>query len=280
MATKEELLRLLDSEIPLLRVVAYQTIVARGEPDFFSILAGHLDDTASVTWWYFDDAAGYFKVSDLLIRSAKDHEQWSNVLSDSLVGLVLADHRYLQNTHWMIEDIEPQERYYSIVREEVQKPLDRCNRERAVFALARYRRTNDLSLIREALLHGEENCRFIAFRAIEAFPDTSLFVVLQRHFDEVVTKKKQFSSNDLRLYCRAIVAYKDKRSAMLLDNLTKKETYPDAWYLPYNREYVLRAIGRNPSQIYDSLYSVLLPEMDSSALDGLDVWDYDDRKEW
>lgn len=180
----------------------------------------------------------------------------------------------------MIEDIEPHERYYSIVRELVQKPLDHCNRERAVYALSKFRRKSDLALIKQALLDGEEYCRFMAFRAIEEFPDTSLFIVLQKHFDEVITKKKQFGSDDLRLYCRAIVAYKDRRSALLLNYLTRKDTYPDAWYLPYNREYVFRAIGRNPSAVYDSLYSALLPEMDSSAIAGQDYHDYDEKRAW
>lgn len=276
----EELTRLMECDIPLLRVVAYQAIVAREEPKFFNLLCGHLDDTAMVTNWDFDDAAGFYMVSDMMIGSARWNEHWSDGMKDSLVSLVLGKHRYLQSAHWMIEDIEPEERYYSVVREEVQRPLDRCNRERAVFALAKYGKADDVPLIMQALLQGEEHCRFMAFKAIEAFPDTALFMVLQKHFDEVVTKKKQSTSDDLRLYCRALVAYKDARSAALLGDLTRKDTYPDAWYLKYNSEYVFRAIGRNPCPVYDSLYVALRPEMDSSAIEGVDYHDYEDRKIW
>jgi hypothetical protein len=70
--SKEELLKLLECENPLLRVIAYRTIVNRKDKDSFKILLGHLNDTAKVTFSIFDDLVGDFMVSDLLIRNIKN----------------------------------------------------------------------------------------------------------------------------------------------------------------------------------------------------------------
>lgn len=276
----EELSRLMNCDVPLLRVVAYKTLVQREAPNFFQLLVKHLDDTAKVIRWDYDDAAGEYQVSDLMISAARQHPKWTDAEKDSLVAVVVEGHRYLQHAYWMIEDMEPTERYHDILCGLLDEPLDHCNKERVVLALARFRRRSDLPLIRRALLDGEEHCRFMAFRAIETFPDTSLFIVLQRYFDEVVTKKKQFGAEDLRLYCRALVAYKDQRSVALLGALTKKETYIDTWYLKYNKEYLFKAIQRNPSPVYDGLRLALLPKMDSLTIAGEDYLDYMEQKQW
>jgi hypothetical protein len=62
--SKEELLNLLNCENPLLRVIAYRTIVNRNEKDYFKILLEHLSDTAKV-FWSSDDIAGESMVSDV-----------------------------------------------------------------------------------------------------------------------------------------------------------------------------------------------------------------------
>lgn len=73
-STKEELIKLLNCDNALLRVVAYRAIVNRNEKDYFEILLGHLNDTTKVTWWYYDDVVGNFMVSDLMIRKV-EHEK-------------------------------------------------------------------------------------------------------------------------------------------------------------------------------------------------------------
>jgi hypothetical protein len=93
--TKDELLKLMNFENPLVRVRAYRTIVNRNEPDYFPILLNHLDDTAKVTWWYYDDAAGDFMVSDLMIRKAESERKLTRPQKDSLVDIVLTKHAYI-----------------------------------------------------------------------------------------------------------------------------------------------------------------------------------------
>jgi hypothetical protein len=68
--TKEELVQLLAFDNPVVRVMAYEALIKRREKDYFSILLHHLDDTAKITWWYYDDAADAFQVSDIMIQSA------------------------------------------------------------------------------------------------------------------------------------------------------------------------------------------------------------------
>lgn len=69
-ATKEELIKLMDANNPLLRIIAYITIVNRQEPEYFDLLLGHLSDTARVEWWVYDDFLDFKQVSDGMIRKA------------------------------------------------------------------------------------------------------------------------------------------------------------------------------------------------------------------
>lgn len=104
--TKEELLKLMNFENPLVRVRAFRSIIYRNEPDYFPILLNHLDDTTKVTWWYYDDAVDDFMVSDLMIRKAESERKLTQSQKDSLVDIVLTKHIYLGTAEWMINDID------------------------------------------------------------------------------------------------------------------------------------------------------------------------------
>ena len=281
--TKEELVKLLDFENPLVRVRAYRAIVNRNEPDYFSILLNHLDDTTKVTWWYFDDAASDFMVSDLMIRKVVGTR---NLLSqpqkDILIDMVLTKHTYLRTAEWIINNIEPKEKYYSIIKNFAQKEINNCHDLSNTYALAKFKKQEDIPLIKKNFSEYTDNssCNNYYFQAIEVFPDTTFFPLLIKYFNEVIKKKKQFSSTDLKYYCRAVAQYQNQKSLDILIALTRKETYPDSWYLPHNQKYVFRAIHKYKSPIYDSLYNKLRPQMDDYVIKYLDKPDYDEQTTW
>jgi len=280
--TKEELLRLLNFENPLVRVWAYRTIIYRNEPDFFPILLSHLDDTAKVIWWYYDDAAGEFTVSDLMIRKAQEKRKLTQPLKDSLINEVLTKHIYLGTAEWMINDIQPKEKYYSIIKTAAQKKLSSCHDLSNTYSLARFKKQEDIPLIKKNFSEFTNNpfCNNNFFKAIEVFPDTVFFPILTKFFIEIIKKKKQHYSDDLKYYCRAVVKYKTQSSLDILTALSKKETYPDSWHFSSNQEHIFRAIHKNPSSIFDSLYITLKPQMSESVMKSIDNPDYDDKTTW
>jgi hypothetical protein len=280
--TKEELLRLLNFENPLVRVRAYRTIIYRNEPDYFPILLNHLDDTAKVTWWYYDDAANDFMVSDLMIRKVEEKRKLTQPQKDSLVDEVLTKHTYLGTAEWMMNDIQPKEKYYSIIKIAAQKKLSSCHDLSNTYSLAKFKKQEDIPLIKKNFSEYTDNpyCNINYFKAIEIFPDTAFYSLLTKYFSEVVRKKKQQSYDDLKYYCQAVAQYKNQSSLEILTALTKKETYPDSWYLPKNTEYVFKAIHKYNSPIYNDLYKTLRPQMDSIVIKYIDKPDYDARTTW
>ncbi|WP_337967512.1 hypothetical protein [uncultured Flavobacterium sp.] len=280
-SSKEELLQLLNCNNPLLRVVAYRAIVNRKEKDYFKILLGHLNDTTKVTWWYYEDAAGEFTVSDLLVRKAEEANKLSKQEKKILVDSVLLKHAYLETSIWMIQDIEPQEKYYSIIKNKSKIKTDRCGDHlSACYALSKFKKKEDLVFLKNTFNDLESPCEDWIFKAIENNPNEIYFPVLEKYFKEVIRKKKPSSYEDLKYYCRAVAVYKNEKSLALLTELLKKSNYPDPWYFTDNQEYTFKAIHKYKSPVYQNLYKELKPKMSDFVFKYLDEPDYDDRKTW
>lgn len=277
--TRAELLKLLYFKNPLVRVKAYAAIIDRNEPDYFQILLNHLDDTIKVTWWYYDDAADDFMVSDLMIRKALSRLSLNQ--KQTLIDSILLKHSYLGTSNWMIQEIEPNEKYYSIIKEKSKMKTDRCGVQLgACYALSKFKKKEDFEFLKRVFSHFESPCEEWIFRAIEENPNEIYFPILKGYFEKTIKKKKQFSSDDLKFYCRAVAKYKNKNSLDILLALTKKETYPDSWYLSYNKEHIFKAIHKYNTSIYNSLYKELKPQMNEFVLTHLDAPEYDELRTW
>lgn len=279
--TKEELLKLLNCEDPILRVIAYRTLVNKNEKDYFKVLLGHLSDTTKVEWWYYEDAADNFMVSDLLIRKAEDSRKLTQTEKSILVDSVLLKHTYLDVSNWMIQDIEPNERYYSIIKQKSKLKTDRCGVQLgACYALSKFKKEEDLEFLKKIFNSQKDFCGDWIFKSIEVNPNQIYFPILKKYFDETVKKKKQFSYDDLKYYCRAIAIYKNQESLELLMELLDKKNYPDTWYFKHNEEYVFTAIHKYKGPIYDDLHKMLKPKMSEFVIEYLGKPDYDERKTW
>ncbi|RZJ98594.1 MAG: hypothetical protein EOO46_24960 [Flavobacterium sp.] len=222
--TKEELLKLLDYKVPIIRILAYRAIVNQNEKDFFDILRNHLSDTAQVTWWYFNDAADDFTISDLMIR--KVERKLSRTQKDTLIDLVLKNHNYLETAKWMMEDIEPQEKYYSIIKNKASLKSDNCHDLGLSAAVAKFKKHSDVLFLKDKFSQLTDNpyCNDNIFRAIEIFPDSLFLSVLQRYFDDYIRTQKQSSYDDLELYSRAVAQYQNEKALRILQALTEKST--------------------------------------------------------
>ncbi|MFB9109586.1 hypothetical protein [Flavobacterium gyeonganense] len=279
--TKEELLKLLKCEDPVLRVIAYRTLVNKNDKDYFKILLCHLSDTTKITWWYYEDAADDFMVSDLLIRKAEDSRKLTKVQKRILVDSVLLKHPYLDVSNWMIVDIEANEKYYSIIKQRSKLKTDRCGDQIGTcYALSKFKKKQDLAFLKSIFNKLENPCEDWIFKAIEENPVEIYFSVLDKYFNSVITKRKQFSYEDLKYYCRAIAKYQNNKSLLLLKKLLDKKNYPDTSYFKANEEYVFKAIHKYKAPVYDELYKELKPKMSDFVIEYLDKPDYDDTTTW
>ncbi len=282
--TKEELLKLMLFENPIVRVLAFSAIINRNEPDYFPILINHLDDTSKVTLWYCDDAVADFMVSDMMIGKVIRAKKLNQFQKDSLVDIVLMKHSYLEKAEKMMYDIKPNEKYYSIIKLRAQKNLKDCHDLRNTYSLAKFNKQEDIPLIKKNFIEFTDNpyCNNYYFKAIEAFSDTAFFHLLSKYLEENIKKKEQDYTDDLKYFCRAVAKYKSPNSLKILKELSKKETYPNlnSKHFEYNQENIFKAIHKYNSPIYEELYQTLKPQMDSYVLENLGKPDYNDERNY
>ena len=271
----------MNSKNPLLRVIAYRSIVNRKEPEYFNLLLGHLSDTIKVEWWYYEDAGGDFTVSDLLIRKAENSRLLTQKQKNILVDSVLLKHPYLDVSNWMIQDINPNEKYYSLIKKRAEVKTTKCGEQLgACYALSKFKKDEDLEFLKSIFNNLENPCEDWIFKSIEENPNSIYFPILEKYFEQTIRKKKQFSSDDLEYYCRAIAKYKNDKSLALLIEILDKKNYPDTWYFKYNEQNVFRAIHKYRTPLYDSLYINLKPKMSDFVIEYLDKENYKEIKTW
>lgn len=284
--SKEELLQLLECEVPLLRVIAFRTLINRKDKDYFKILLGHLSDTAKV-FWSGGDLESEAMVSDLLISEAITTGKLTQSKKNTLVDSVLTKHLYLKSSNSMMIDMNPQEKFYSLIKKQSSiikssDLSDECKKLAFTYSLAKYKKDKDVEYIKNnfkkfTILPG---CNDYIFKSIEENPNQAYFPILEKYFYEIIKKKKQYTGEDLKYYCRAIAKYQNKESLALLTEILDKKNYPDTWYFRYNVDNVFRAIHKYKAPIYEDLYKKLKPKMSEFVIDYLDNPDFDDRKTW
>lgn len=278
--SSDELAKLITNKTPIIRILTYCAIVNRDEENFFTILKNHLSDTAKVTWWYYDDAAGEFTISDLMVRKAE--KKLTRQQKDTLIDLILKEHNYLGTAKWIMEEIEPNEKYYSIIKEQAKIKTDNCHDLGLTLAIAKFKKREDIPFIKSKFSELSDNpyCNDNIFRGIEIFPDSSFFIILQQYFDNNIKKQKQSSCDDLEIYCKSVAQYKTLAALNILRALTERSTYPDDWYLPHNKEYVFKAIYKYSSSLYINLYDHLKQQMDKDIFEDIDFSFKDRPSSW
>ncbi|MEO8240502.1 MAG: hypothetical protein ABI576_20525 [Flavobacterium sp.] len=279
--SKEELLKLLECDNPLLRVIAYITIVNRNEKDYFKILLEHLNDTAKVTYWYYEDAAGDFMVSDLLIREAADSRKLTRSEKNILVDCVLLQHLYLDTSDWMIQDIKPNEKYYSIIKQKSKLKNYRCGVQfGACYALSKFKKKEDLEYLKSIFESLESPCEGVIFKTIEQNPNQIYFPILKKYFNETIKKKNLSDTYNFKYYCRAVASYKNKESLSILTELLNASYCPDQWFYELYRDKIFIAIHKYNNPLYENLYEKLKPKMSEFVIEYLDKPDYSEEKTW
>jgi hypothetical protein len=282
--SKEELMNLMNINIPLLRVISYSTIVKRKEANSFQILLNHLDDTSKVNC-NFECIHTNENVSDIMI-SKVDRQNLSRDEKDTLIDRVLRNHIYLDIAQEMMSEIEPKSEYYSIIKSQTQSQNNEWKRIKATLGLARYRKREDVPLILKNLnlfIETDLNKNYV-FKIIEIFNEPEFWPVIVEYFNNVFINDEPIGSRDLIIFSKAVAKYRNQKSLQILKQIAYSDIFNSSYQLHFNKQYVFKAIHKYPSKLYDSLYVELAEQLsgknDVKFIKNIERPDHEEGRFW
>ena len=234
--TDNELIHLGNSENPVLRATAFNEMLGRNSFNHFDIIMNHLDDTAIVATDNGEFGIGFRTVSDYILQQA----EWQTLEEkNKTVEQVLTKHNYLRSAYTILTHLEPQEKYYSYVRDMATRPrrLDRDEGyelgfgdiEYALYGLAKFKKKEDVQAIKTKLMKHVWELSDVSFRLMKEFPDTAYLDVLQiyhrRQFYQFSGNRPHGFSGVVadrtapEDFIQALVVQQNYRSAKLLDTM-------------------------------------------------------------
>jgi hypothetical protein len=277
--TDEELKRLGQSENPVLRATAYQEMLDRDSFNDLELVMNHLGDTAIVPVDHGEFGIWFQTVSDYIIQQTT----WETLADkNKTIEQVLTKHNYLRSAYIILSLLEPQEKYYPYIRDMAIRPrrldpyegyeLGFDDIEYALYGLAKFRKKEDIPIIKNKLLQHVWKLSDVSFGLLKEFPDTAFFDVLQdyhrRQFYEFSGNRPhgftgiaadRAAPED---FIEALVLQQSNRSAKLLDSML---TYlPQLTCMP-DKESIIREVieqvWKHPCPAYIPLREKIRPRV-------------------
>lgn len=276
MATDEVLLQLSRSEHPVLRASAFREILSRNSFNHFELIMSHLDDTAIVETDGGEFGIWTRTVSDDILQEA----EWkTKAEKDKTVDEVLTKHNYLRSAYTILEQLQPQEKYYPYIKDMATRPrrityegyeLAFGDIEYALYGLAKFKKRDDIRIIKEKMLRYVWKLSDKSFRLMTEFPDTAYFDVLHayhwRQFYRFSGHRPGGFSGFVadraapEDFIRALVAQQTNNSARLLDTMLSRlplqTCMPDKSNIT---DEVVMAIWEHPCPAYARLREKIKP---------------------
>lgn len=264
-----EIKQLSQSEHPVLRATALREMMHRKSFDQFEIIMHHLDDTAIVPTDAGEFGTWFRKVSDYIL----DEATWeSQEQKNKTIDLVLKRHNYLTSAYIILLKIEPQEKYYPFIKDMATRPrrlsdgyeLGFGDIEYALFGLAKYKKMEDVQLIKKRLMEHVGRLSSQSFTLMRMFPDTAYFDVLQQYHRRQFYR---FSGNrpggfsgyyaDRAApedFIDALIVQETDKSAKLLDTmLARLDLFPCMPDKRSIKDRLLMSIWEHPCPVYATL---------------------------
>lgn len=266
----DELILLGKSENPVIRATVFSEMLGRDSFKDFDIVMDHLADTAIVPVDNGEFGLGLERIADYILRHAK----WETAKAkDETIEMVLTKHNYLHSAYTILLYLAPQEKYYPYIKDMATRPrrlsfenyeLGFPDIEYALYGLAKFRRPEDVSLIKNKMLKHAWKLSDISFRLMKEFPDTAYMDVLQQYHRR---QFYQFSGNRPNGFSGfvedraapedfidALVMQQTKRSAALIDTmlilLPQYTCMPDNEYI---KENLIKQVAAHPCPAYQSI---------------------------
>lgn len=230
--SEKELRKLLKSEHPILRSVAFEFLSFREDVDCTNLLIESLDDTALLL--YNTDLKT--TVADYNISVSKRH---TSIQKSVLIDKVINHHRnlYYAGCFFEIETLKD-EIYYTPLKEIIaaQYPLHATIRNDLIYKLSEYKKNEDTNFIATHLRSNRKSEELQRFDIVENNPIAEYFFNIenfhswllktnQRKLLQEMFWRNQNLDRTFKSFISATAAYKSKRSAEILLDIVNKKLY-------------------------------------------------------
>lgn len=238
---------------PVVRLYMYQLLLKRDLGSCIDIAIRQIRDTSAVT---VDDTSGFIsyydyypdRTSNVRINLLTNFYKGRNLAALDSVLLYSYGIKDILYYKQLFKKIPAKPEYYNVIRRHY---VDYGN-DYALIALAKYRKEQDRKLINDALSgcgqkpvpYGFDSLRDIALYAVSEWPDDYYIDALKRFCNDYLFDEYVSFGKTLRLLFKALIAYDDGWSRMLIsksidfmksrDNKLDLQLYMDALNEAYN----------------------------------------------
>ncbi len=272
-ATTNELMLLMDHPNPVVRCHAFRALAYDTSVDLFESVLSHLTDTQVVATQHCDvgwnqQAADFYIELVTPEYGDRDLRKFSNAQMSTLDSILVCTDNDLDAKQEALERIEPNDWAYPRIRELAMRTdnpavtshywIDRRARKSANWtcnpsawiALAKYRKEQDIELIKEQLnRYPLGKCPLETYLAVSYFPHSDFFPILTAHFISVIDNS--ISSFEVRGLYHAIASYHNNEALALL----KRPLEEISDYYDRNERvgFLFDALREFKASIYDQL---------------------------
>jgi hypothetical protein len=261
-ATDSEISMLSLAENPILRSIALYQMTHCPRFNHNQVMFTHLDDTAII----FEDVGEWgiqpWSVTDYMIGNGR----WkTEAARDNLANEVILHHDGLRSAYTALQFATLRPEYHDHLTRMIQRDKDYSREiEYALYALAKYKRKEDIPSISNVLSSYKYRFTGASFQLMRDYPDPAYLDILEeyypRRFYHAICRDQ---NTDLASsYIEAVASYKTDTCAKILSAiLTRKPFMPCTADTITLKEKLLNAIWNNPCPAYAALRARVATEV-------------------
>lgn len=266
-ATDKELKHLSQCEHPVLRALAFREMLKRPTFDHFDLMMTNLDDTAIVATDAGEWGVEYRRVSDDMLI----HGKWKDTAARrKTIEEIILKHNFLTGAYRRAGWVAPNEKFYASIKQMVQQKRGMYDNydqiENALFALAAYKKAEDIPLIKEKLSSLSAYLGGTSFELMSTFPNDAYMEVCEGYYRRTFYRtilEDWPTFPDIGLaFAKSVAVYKNKKAEKILDSIFNKKPFmpcpvDTSWF----RRELVNAIWNNPCPAYEQLRKQAAPYM-------------------
>lgn len=221
----------------------------------------HLDDTAIVAIDIGEFGTDFSTISDDLIS----HSKWKNMEDkNKTIDKVITEHNYLKSAYTILPQIAPKPKYYPYIRKMVYQNKYFEDIEYAIYALAKYKKKEDVKLIKDILLTHSWEMGYFSFKLMQEYPNNTYLEVLDKFSKKNLYRRicQGTDLNDIVYFFDAVASYKQPKSAEILFTILNRNPFlPCTNDSNFLKEELIYSLWNNQCEAYSRLIYQIKPKI-------------------
>lgn len=240
----EDLLKLLKSEHPYVRIYAFAALNQR-DYDLFQTVLDNLNDTTSIS--SFTDDYGYDTTPpDMILQYIA--EKLNTKQKDTIAKLILTEYNHLNTINEILLFHKPIQNDYLTIKSIAMKGL---TGKFGLVALSRYQKIEDIELINSGFKNTDYYSGYkVFFMAIEDFSHQAFKQGLIDYKKEI---NKGYDMSGLDYYFNALAKYHDDECTEIIKEFIEQKEYESEAYRDYNLGMIYKSLKKYYSPTYQPL---------------------------